>query len=86
MKTEQETTLGDASQEHETARLRRALDTIDRINAYQANPMFHPLTCGTNSRHGSLHALWNGEAVILKCPDCSYEQTFIPRFLVGDQD
>lgn len=38
----------------------------------------HPLTCGNDSRHTILFPFWTGTSVILRCPDCDYEQTYLP--------
>lgn len=56
-----------------------------RINLYQENPVFHELTCGNNSKHGTLKAQIIGDKVVLICPDCEYIQTYIPDFFFNDQ-
>ena len=53
-------------------------DIINKITEHQKNPMFHPLTCGNDSRHNLLIPIEKGGNVILICPDCNYEQYYIP--------
>ena len=45
-------------------------EQCDRLNAYQNAGVFHPFTCGNDSRHAVLVATPEG----WKCPDCDYTQ------------
>lgn len=56
---------------------------IAKLKEWQSNPMFHPLTCGSDSNHGDLVPVEKDGNVILKCPDCDYEQYHIPIFFVS---
>jgi len=53
-------------------------DKITRIIANQNNPMYHPLTCGNDSRHTPLVPVREGDNIVLICPDCDYRQEYIP--------
>ena len=51
--------------------------TISRIWEHQSNPMFHPLTCGTDSNHALLSPITNADGeIVLVCDDCAYHQVF----------
>lgn len=51
---------------------------ITNIWEHQSNPMFHPLTCGNDSKHALLTPMLNVDGeIVLVCDDCSYHQVFI---------
>lgn len=52
---------------------------IDRIRAWQNAGYVHPLTCGVSSLHENLDPVEKDGNVILRCPTCGYEQTWIPE-------
>lgn len=56
-------------------------EIINTINKYQQRTDCHPLTCGNDSRHSLLIPVEKNGSIILKCPDCDYEQSYIPSFL-----
>lgn len=54
-------------------------DQIKAIQAWQNNPLIHPITCGNSSNHGLLFAEKSANGpIILRCPDCRYTQYHIP--------
>lgn len=78
-----------AALETELTRVERALDEMNAVVRHQINEpfsdgnkhFFHPLTCGNDSSHALLFPFWTGKQVVLKCPDCDFVQTYIPRNL-----
>jgi hypothetical protein len=83
----QESEISDLRQEVES--LRSALGAMNAVARHQLNEVFesaipgmkayvHPLTCGRDSNHTVLFPFWTGERVVLRCPDCEYEQTHVP--------
>ena|SRR3989344_2244656 len=58
-------------------------EIINRINAYQSNLMFHPLTCGKNSAHALLEPKEEDGKVILVCPTCGHKQKNWPTIVLG---
>jgi hypothetical protein len=56
---------------------------MERVRAWQTNGTVHPLTCANNSEHQKLVPMERNGQVILKCPDCYYEQTWIPAIVTG---
>lgn len=54
-------------------------EQIEDINYYQQSGVGHPLTCGFDSTHHNLEAYEAGGKVYLRCPDCDYIQTNIPK-------
>lgn len=56
---------------------------ILKIEAWQNNPMVHPLTCGHNSKHSKLIPVEENGEVILKCVDCNYFQRYIPKVVLN---
>lgn len=53
------------------------------IQAWQACPWVHPLTCGNDSRHEPLAPRVVDRDVILACPSCDYIQRHVPAMLSG---
>lgn len=55
-------------------------EQVKHLNAYQANELFHPLTCGSGNRKDERHL--DGEGVLVAtengwhCPFCDYKQAF----------
>lgn len=45
-------------------------EQIAALQAHQDNPMYHPYTCGNDSRHTPLIATKDG----WRCADCDYKQ------------
>lgn len=59
---------------------------LERIRKYQEKPVFHPLTCANDSElHQYLKAEIRDDKVVLYCPDCDYEQHYIPEMFVHDE-
>lgn len=58
---------------------------LKRIRLYQENPLFHELTCGNDSNHGTLKGEMIKDKVVLVCPDCDYVQDYIPNFFFNEQ-
>jgi hypothetical protein len=56
---------------------------MERVRAWQANGMVHPLTCATDSEHQRLVPVEKNGQVVLRCLDCDYEQTWIPAMVTG---
>ena len=56
---------------------------IERVRAWQANGMVHPLTCGNDSSHAKLVPVEADGKVILTCSDCDYRQDWIPNIVLG---
>lgn len=58
------------------------------IERWQANPAFHPLTCGEDSNHEPLNPVVeptnDGERLVLVCPTCGYRQDYIPSIFVTE--
>jgi len=53
-------------------------ENVAKIWEHQSNPMFHPLTCGTDSKHALLTPMVNVDGdIVLVCDDCSYHQIFV---------
>ena len=52
---------------------------LEAIKKYQSCPYVHELTCGNNSGHGSLKGIEIKGQVVLICPDCDYQQDWIPN-------
>jgi hypothetical protein len=52
------------------------------VQAWQASPDVHPLTCGNESSHRLLVAEKRGRKVVLTCPDCDYLQDWIPNVVI----
>lgn len=52
----------------------RTQKTLENIELYQNCGMFHPLTCGTDSRHPVLKGREEDGKVILACEECGYTQ------------
>lgn len=50
---------------------------VEAMNAYQEAGMFHPFTCGNDSRHRNLVATEKGWI----CPDCDYTQNWAHPFM-----
>ncbi|MEK7560268.1 MAG: hypothetical protein AAB522_03135 [Patescibacteria group bacterium] len=57
-------------------------EMINRINAYQRNEMFHPLTCQIKSTHALLKPMEENGKVILICPTCNHKQTNWPSVVL----
>lgn len=57
-------------------------EKLEAIEAWQADPMVHQLTCGNNSLHHPLKGrktmVDDHEEVELYCTDCHYYQSYIP--------
>ena len=51
------------------------------LTSYQDNPMVHPLTCGNDSMHQNLVPIEEDNKVVLKCLDCSYNQSLDDDFI-----
>jgi hypothetical protein len=68
------------AKEAENAKLHAALFQINDIIDHQHNPYVHELTCGIDSGHAKLLPRWDEsrKAVVLRCPTCQTEQTYIP--------
>lgn len=62
-----------------------ASKVIKRIKLYQNNPVFHLLTCGTNSQHDRLEPTLKDENIVLICPDCDYVQENIPDYFYYEE-
>lgn len=58
---------------------------LERIRKWQEEPVFHPLTCGVDSKHALLKGVVEGNKVILLCPDCNYKQSYLPKLFLYDQ-
>ena len=56
-----------------------------KIREWQNCPYVHQMTCGNDSTHGLLEPVDRDGDVILICPDCDYEQDWIPD-VVADTD
>ena len=57
------------------------LTAAQRVRAidFWQNSLFHPLTCGNDSqKHKNLVGVDAGGITYLKCPDCDYEQFYVP--------
>lgn len=52
---------------------------LERIRKYQEEPVFHELTCGTDSCRSVLKGRENEEKIELYCPNCSYIQENVPN-------
>lgn len=59
------------------------LATIEAIESWQNNSMFHPLTCGVDSRHEVLRGEIRDGEVKLCCPTCGWVQNGIPAVIRG---
>lgn len=64
-------------------------EQAEKLNEYQKSGMFHPYTCGNDSRHAVLVATEKG----WHCPDCDYTQDWahdghmrgvLPKFVFQD--
>lgn len=55
-----------------------------RVRAWQNDPDVHPLTCENDRAHRRLEPVEMHGAVILRCPECGYEQTDIPAVVLLD--
>lgn len=53
-------------------------EQVKALNAYQETGVFHPFTCGIDSRHRDLVATPDGWI----CPDCFYKQNWAHKFIV----
>lgn len=53
-------------------------EIINIISRMQSLRNMHPLTCGNDSRHRRLYGAEKDGKIILKCPDCNYEQENFP--------
>ena len=53
-------------------------EIMDRVAAWQASALVHPLTCGADSGHQPLVAVESAGAVVLRCLECPYQQDWIP--------
>ncbi len=49
------------------------------ITAWQNAGYVHPLTCGTDSGHANLVPEEAGGMLVLLCPTCGYQQSYIPE-------
>ena len=58
--------------------------TKKAIEQWQADPTFHPLTCGFDSKHRPLMPVVKGDRLILVCPDCDYRQEHIPQLFTNE--
>lgn len=58
---------------------------LERIKRWQRDPVFHPLTCGTDSRHALLNGKIENGKMELYCPDCDYTQENIPKLFLSDE-
>lgn len=56
-------------------------EKIKAIQAWQENKYLHPLTCGADRCSGVLFPVEEREEIILKCPECKYNQRYIPEFI-----
>jgi hypothetical protein len=54
------------------------VEKIAAVNRWQAEPLVHSLTCGNDSCHMVLRPTEVNGRVILVCPDCEYQQSFVP--------
>jgi len=57
-------------------------DIYNAIEWYQSQSLFHPLTCGKDSRHDLIVPRHDGNDVILKCPTCGFTQRHVPNFIL----
>jgi hypothetical protein len=55
---------------------------IAKVRAWQRSGSVHPLTCGTDGKHGLLKPYKDGASVVLRCPDYAYEH--IPPIVFDD--
>lgn len=46
------------------------------VEAWQASPYVHPLTCGKDSSHALPVPSENYHGFCIKCPDCGWEQSY----------
>jgi hypothetical protein len=53
-------------------------ELVQRIKKWQANPHFHPLTCGVDSGHEILEPVEKDGKVSLVCPTCGWVQSYMP--------
>lgn len=78
-----------AETEEKLQKVVSALAAMNAISAHQTNHALgegswtgrfrvHPLTCGNDSNHTVLFPYFNGEKVVLRCPDCDYVQNHLP--------
>lgn len=53
----------------------------EAVKAWQKDPRFHNLTCGTKSSHSPLIPFYkqSTKEFMLKCLDCSYTQSWVPE-------
>lgn len=54
---------------------------VKAIEAWQSIEHVHPLTCGVNSAHKKLVPEVDDEQIFLRCIDCGYSQTYIPKVI-----
>jgi len=54
------------------------IDYIKQIEFYQHSNVFHPFTCGNDSRHKLLKPTIRNGKIRLECIDCEYTQENIP--------
>ena len=60
-------------------------EKIKAITAWQENGEFHPLTCGTDSKHSLLVPEEDEDGnVVLKCKDCDYTQKHVPPVVLEE--
>jgi hypothetical protein len=52
-------------------------EQVTNLNAYQQGDVWHPFTCGNDSRHRDLVATRDGWI----CPDCDYTQNWAHGFM-----
>lgn len=55
-------------------------DQVRALNAFQHRGMFHPFTCGNDSRHRVLLATEDGWV----CEDCDYTQDWAHDFMTKE--
>lgn len=58
-------------------------DIIRIVGKWQANGLFHELTCGADSRHLPLEAVERDGKVVLVCPTCAWTQEHIHEAVLG---
>jgi hypothetical protein len=58
---------------------------LERIRKWQEEPVFHPLTCGVDSKHALLKGVEEEGKIILFCPTCNYKQSYLPKLFLYDQ-
>ncbi len=60
-----------------------AIEKIKKVTDWQTCDYVHELTCGNDSNHQLLEALYTGTlGVYLSCPTCGYVQLHIPEIVL----